>query len=85
MTVFACKDNSPAGCTNRIGDKGVAEQHTFIGQPVNIGRFIPVRSIGADGLASMVISHDKNDIWLFRFLLTRQAQGQDSYDTWQNV
>ena len=40
MAVFAGEDDRPARPTDAVGTKGVAKQHPFFGDPVDIGRLI---------------------------------------------
>ena len=57
--MFAREDDGPAGCADRIGHEGPVEDHALLGKPVDIGCFVPVRSIGGDRLVGMIIGEDE--------------------------
>ena len=62
MAVFPSKNNSPTGCTNRVGDKGTVEPHSLIGDTVQIGCLVPVGSVGGNCLIGMIIGENEKDI-----------------------
>ena len=65
MVVCACQDSGATGGAYRIGHIAMIEQHAAISQTVQIGCMIDTSAVGADGLGSMVISHDEDDIGLY--------------------
>src|SRR5688572_23996360 len=62
MTVFASENRRPARSANRILHKAVLEPHAFSRQPVHIWRAVNLPAIGADGVRSMIVSHDEQNV-----------------------
>ena len=65
VAVLPGKNNCPTGGTNRVGDKGTVEPHSLIGDTVQIGCFVPVRTIGGNCLISMIVRENEENIWSF--------------------
>ena len=66
------QDRSSTWRTDGIGHGGIGKQHPHRGDPINIWSFYQVIAVSQNGLISMVIRHNKNDIRtlrLSRFLL----------------
>ena len=65
MAVHAGQQGRPRRRRDRVFDERLAEKHPFARQPVDIGRRSQPRNrmpVGADGLISMVVGHDIDDI-----------------------
>jgi hypothetical protein len=67
MAVFAGENYCPAGCANRICAKAIVKSHALFGDAVKIGGLIDFAAIAAKGVCSVVICHNKYDIWPFFF------------------
>ena len=70
MVKFAGKHYCTAWCRNRIRYKGFVKQHSLFRYTINIRSLVQMVTISADGLISMVVAHDKNDVGL---LLRKQG------------
>lgn len=65
--VLAGQYSCPGRCTDGIGDRRIREEHALSGEAVDIGRIDQALIVGANGLISMIITHDEYDIGaLFR-------------------
>ena len=62
MAVLSGEDGGPAGGAYPVGAKAVVEPHTFPGDPVDVQGLVEAASIAADGLRSVVVRHDEDDI-----------------------
>src|SRR5690554_677190 len=89
MTVLSCKNYGAARPTDGIRTEIIHKNSTFLCDTVNIGcrcQFANGMSISTNGLGSMVISHDINNVrsllWMrfgsnFRFGLARLKSDKD--------
>jgi hypothetical protein len=76
-TVLSGEHHRPTGSTYGVGHKTFIKQGALLGNSVNVGRVVQIMSVGTYGLKSVIIGHDKNDIWwLWFFLLTRKKKWQ---------
>ena len=71
VSVFAREDGGTAGATNRVRHQAAVEAHSFFGDSVNIGSRIPVRTVGAHRLPSVVVGKDEDNVRLLRFFFCR--------------
>ena len=69
--VFAGKQNRTTGCTYRIGNCCPCKNSPFIGQPIDVWGLNQFIAVGTNSLASVVVTHDKQDVGPLRFLLLR--------------
>ena len=77
MAVFAGQHTSTARSAQGIGNKTVDETHAIISDPVQIRSFNIPCVVTTHHLSCMVISHDVNNVVLFRgFFLLRGTAGQ---------
>ena len=61
----ARENDRPGGGTNGIGDIAAFESHSLIRDAVEVGSLYQFRSIGTDGMGSMIIGEDEEDVGLF--------------------
>ena len=77
MAVFAGQHTGTARSAQGIGNKTVDETHAIISDPVQIRSLNIPCVVTAHHLSRMVISHDVNNVVLFRgFFLLRGTAGQ---------
>ena len=79
MGMFSGKYSGPGGCTDRIGNAGISEQHALLGQTINIWGLDQMITISTNGLIGMIIGHDKQEVglqWLLLFFLCTAVQTQ---------
>jgi hypothetical protein len=62
MRIFTSEDHGPAGTAYGIGDKTVLHEGPLAGYPVYMGGLDQFVLVSADGLVSMVIRHNENDV-----------------------
>ncbi len=69
--------------TNRVGDAGIVEDHSFFGDAVDVGRLDQFIAVRADGLVGVVVRHDEQDIrwtipglFLIASAASRHKQGE---------
>ena len=71
MTVFSAKNGCARRTANGIGNHTLIKTHSALGQPVDIWswrQFGQRATISTNGLKSMVVAHNENDVWpLFTF------------------
>lgn len=73
--MFSGQHTGTTGTTQRVGHKTIGETYTFIGNPVQIGRFHVACVITAHHLRRMVIGHDIHNVVLLLFLLVSLLTG----------
>src|SRR5699024_3694823 len=61
VAVLSRQNDRPTWCTKRIGYKCFIKNHSFFRKSVDIGGHCEMILIGADGLISMIIRHDKDN------------------------
>ena len=66
MTVLTGQYHGAAGSANGIGDIGTIKTHTFSCYPVDGRRLHQLTAISTDGLVSMVVGNNQQNIGSFR-------------------
>lgn len=64
MVVSPGKNASAAWRTNRVGAETVVETHATLGNTIEMGRAVDPAAIATHRMRSVVVGHDKNNIWL---------------------
>ena len=64
VAILPGENGRPAGRTDRIGAMAVCQPDTVFSQTVNMGRGVDSAAVCTDGVCSMVITHDKEYVWL---------------------
>ena len=62
VVVFAGDDHRPARSADGIRAETVPKQHALIGDSVKIRRCVDLRSVTTDGMRSVVVREDKQDV-----------------------
>ena len=63
--MFARENDGPTGGADRIGHEGPVKDHSLLGKPVDVGRFVPVRPISRNSLIGVIIGKDEEDVQRF--------------------
>ena len=63
VVISTTKNSSSARSADTVGHITVIKQHALLGKTVDVGRVVDSSSVTADGLRSMVISHNEDDVW----------------------
>lgn len=66
VAVLAGEDDGTARGTDRVRHEGVTEQHSFVGQAIEVRGRIDHRPIGADGVRGVIVCEHKQDVGWFR-------------------
>ena len=66
VRVLPGPDNGSAGRADGVGDEGIREAHTFVGEAVKVWRgsdFGQTSAISADRVGRVIVRHYVEDIW----------------------
>ncbi len=62
VAVPSGQDSGPAGGTDRVGYEAVPENHTSLGDAVEVGRFGEFSGVSGDRALGVVVAHDEEDV-----------------------
>ena len=69
VRILACENRRATGRADRISHEAVREAHPVFGNSINVRRAIYLTAVSADGMRSVIVRHDEDDIGsLLRFL-----------------
>ena len=78
MAVFTGQYGSPAGRANGIAAITSIQDNALLGNPIDVGSFVDLGTIGTDGLHSMIICKNKQNVRPFRRKSSSQGTGHYS-------
>lgn len=62
VRILSGENGGAAGSTDGVSDQAAVEAHAFGGETVNVGGLIAVGAVGTDGLPSVVVREDEDDV-----------------------
>ena len=77
MRVLTCQDRRPTGRADGVRREDVEQDRAFACEAVDVRRPVHARPIRADGVRSVIVAHDKDNV-----RRRRDANGRDA-DEWQ--
>jgi len=78
VAMFAGQHTGATGTADGIGAKIISEDCAFLGNPIDVGRLVYFRAIGADRLLGVVVRKKKDDVRLAGLNLTADCQQSDN-------
>src|SRR5262249_7414646 len=63
MAVLAGQNGRATGRANRVDGETIEEPHPFVGNSVQVGRFVDSASVTAHRMRRMIVSHDEQNVW----------------------
>ena len=78
MRILSRQNRGAARRADRVRREHVPHQHAFARQPIEVGRLVDARSVGANGVRRVIVGHHEDDVGpVLRANSRRHRSGRD--------